>query len=589
MDTPDPAATGRGVGPSFLGHLLRDRSLRLAGSLAIAVTIPVAVLFYFQFRSIRDLGRSSAVVLRQLSQETAAGVTSEIEDALKKPYINVLLRTSQQQSDPLNLAAIEPTFEQALATMPFIGRFYVWSDVSAEHRGELLAYDRENEGFHSNLPEAAMVVQRLRELAPQKRAISVFEATIDGRRTYFQAQLRFVFPMRDKLTSFVAFRVDAERLRHEFFPTLVGEKLKSVEGPTGFPPLELTLFDDYEHVVFPRNGEIPAVYVDERTFPLVFFDPELVSLSAPEGRKLERWHVRTGYGNQTIPAIIDSRARPQQALMGLLAMVMGLSVFFVARAAAREVRVAELKSSFVSSVSHDLKTPLALIQLFAETLELGRLRNTDRAQEYYRIINSEARKLTRLINNLLDFSKIEAGLRKYTKKPVNLTEMTRSVLESLDSQFRHNQFTVTSRLDGDVPVLIDHEAAVQAIENLISNAMKYSPDHREIVVSVDRADGYGVVRVADRGIGVAPRLQRKIFRKFYRVQTDAGSGPQGTGLGLAIVDHVMRGHDGFVRVESEPGRGSTFTLHFPLFAGEIRGDETHSGDRGRTTDVARSA
>jgi len=589
MDTPDPAATGRGVGPSFLGHLLRDRSLRLAGSLAIAVTIPVAVLFYFQFRSIRDLGRSSAVVLRQLSQETAAGVTSEIEDALKKPYINVLLRTSQQQSDPLNLAAIEPTFEQALATMPFIGRFYVWSDVSAEHQGELLAYDRENEGFHSNLPEAAMVVQRLRELAPQKRAISVFEATIDGRRTYFQAQLRFVFPMRDKLTSFVAFRVDAERLRHEFFPTLVGEKLKSVEGPTGFPPLELTLFDDYEHVVFPRNGEIPAVYVDERTFPLVFFDPELVSLSAPEGRKLERWHVRTGYGNQTIPAIIDSRARPQQALMGLLAMVMGLSVFFVARAAAREVRVAELKSSFVSSVSHDLKTPLALIQLFAETLELGRLRNTDRAQEYYRIINSEARKLTRLINNLLDFSKIEAGLRKYTKKPVNLTEMTRSVLESLDSQFRHNQFTVTSRLDGDVPVLIDHEAAVQAIENLISNAMKYSPDHREIVVSVDRAAGYGVVRVADRGIGVAPRLQRKIFRKFYRVQTDAGSGPQGTGLGLAIVDHVMRGHDGFVRVESEPGRGSTFTLHFPLFAGEIRGDETHSGDRGRTTDVARSA
>jgi signal transduction histidine kinase len=433
------------------------------------------------------------------------------------------------------------------------------------------------------------VVQRLRELAPQKRAISVFEANLDGRRTYFQAQLRFVFPMRDKLTSFVAFRVDAERLRNEFFPSLVGEKLKSVEGPTGFPPLEVTLFDEDERVVFPPGGSIPAMFVDERTFPLVFFDPELVSLSAPEGRKLERWHVRTGYGNQTIPAIIDSRARPQQALMGLLAVVMGLSVFFVARAAAREVRVAELKSNFVSSVSHDLKTPLALIQLFAETLELGRLKNTDRAQEYYRIINSEARKLTRLINNLLDFSKIEAGLRKYTKKPVNLTELTRGVLDSLDSQFRHNQFAVTARLDGDVWVQIDPEATVQALENLISNAMKYSPEHREIVVAVDQVDGHGVVRVTDRGIGVSPRLQRKIFRKFYRVQHDAGSGPQGTGLGLAIVDHVMRGHDGFVRVESEAGRGSTFTLHFPLYAGETRGDETHPGDRGRAPDVARSA
>jgi signal transduction histidine kinase len=329
--------------------------------------------------------------------------------------------------------------------------------------------------------------------------------------------------------------------------------------------------------------------VHERTFQLVFFAPELVSFEAPNERKPETWRIRTGYGDQTIPAIIDGRARPQRAMMAMLAGVMALGVFFVARAAARELRVAEMKSTFVSSVSHDLKTPLALIQLFAETLELGRLKNTDRAHEYYRIINSEARKLTRLINNLLDFSKIEAGLRSYRKKPVNLTELTRGVVESLDSQFRHNQFTVTSHLDGDVPVLIDKEAAVQALENLISNAMKYSPEHREIAIEVDRVDGYGVVRVRDRGIGVPARLQRKIFRKFYRIQTDAGSGPQGTGLGLAIVDHVMRGHDGFVRVDSEPGRGSTFTLHFPLYAGETHGDETHSGDRGRAPDVARSA
>ena len=590
MDTPDSAASaGRGVGPSLVGHLIRDRSLRLAGGLAIVVAIPVAVLFYFQFKSIDDLGRSSAVVLRQLSQETADGVTRKIEDTLKAPYITVLLRTPQAQSDPLNLAAIEPTFEQGLGSMPFVSRFYVWSDVSTEHQGELLAYDRENEGFHSNLPEAELVVRRFRELATQKRAISVFEATIDGRRSYFQAQLRFVFPDRDKMTSFAAFRVDGDRLRTEFLPALVNDKLKSVEGPTGFPSLSLTLIDDADRVVFPPGGSIPRTYVDERAFPLVFFDPELVALSAPEGRKFELWRVRTGYDNQTIPAIVGARAQPQRALMAMLAAVMGLGVFIVARAAAREVRVAEMKSTFVSSVSHDLKTPLALIQLFAETLELGRLKNTDRAQEYYRIINSEARKLTRLINNLLDFSKIEAGLRVYSKKPVNLTELTHRVLESLDSQFRHNQFTVTSRLDHDVHVLIDAEAAVQALENLISNAMKYSPEHREIVVEVDRVDDYGVVRVTDRGVGVPPRLQRKIFRKFFRVQTDAGSGPQGTGLGLAIVDHVMRGHDGFVRVESEPGRGSTFTLHFPLYAGETHGDETDSGDRGRAPDVARSA
>src|SRR4029453_18134442 len=118
----------------------------------------------------------------------------------------------------------------------------------------------------------------------------------------------------------------------------MNDKVKGVEGPTGLPPLSVTLVDDAGLVVFPPGGSIPTVYVDERTFPLVFFDPELVALSAPEGRVFARWRLRTGYGNQTIPAIVDGRAQPQRALMAMLAAVMGLGVFIVARAAAREVR-----------------------------------------------------------------------------------------------------------------------------------------------------------------------------------------------------------------------------------------------------------
>ena len=589
MSTAGPLASNRGVGPSAVSRWMRDRSLRLAAGLAVAVAIPVAVLFYFQFRSIAALSQSSAVVLRQLSQEAADGMTQGLQDALRAPYITVLLRVGQVQTEPLDLQAISPTFEHGLETEPFVTRFYVWSDQTTTHRGEVLAYDRKHHGFTAEVPEGALMVKRVRELAPQKHAISVFEETIDGRLTYFQAQLRFKSPSRDQLTSFVALRVDADQLRGEFLPSFITGRMKTVEGPTGFPPLALTVLDSSGRVLFPAGGAAPAHYVDERAFPLVFFEPGLQPYIAPEDHKPEVWRLRTGYGNQTIPEIIAARARPQRTMMAMLAGVMAIGVFFVARAAAREVRLAELKSSFVSSVSHDLKTPLALIQLFAETLELGRLKSTERANEYYRIINSEARKLTSLINNLLDFSKIEAGLRLYRLEPVNLADLTRGVLDSLESQFQHNQFSVATRLDPDVPVMIDKEAAVQALENLLSNAMKYSPEHREILIEVDRLDQYGVVRVRDRGIGIPARLQRKIFNKFFRIQTDAGSGPQGTGLGLAIVDHVMRGHGGFVRVDSEPGRGSTFTLHFPLYAGESHGDETHSGDRGRTADVARSA
>jgi signal transduction histidine kinase len=580
---------GRGVGPSVVGRLVRDHSVRLAAGLAITVAIPVAIMFYFQFRSLSDLGRASTVVLRQLSQETADAVTKDLQDALRAPRTDVILKIFQYQTEPLDLPFIENTFSQGLDTEPFVDGFYVWSEATTEHRNDLLSFDRATRRFVTNPPETALLLGQFRAMAPAQRAIAVFEAPLNGRATYFLAQLRFTFPSRDRMTSFVALRVDAERLRTTFIPQVVAKRLAKVEGPTGFPPLEVTVLDSDQRVIVPPGGPAPTRFVDERTFPLVFYEPDLTQLTAPTSMTVETWRVRTGYHDQSIPEIVAARARPQRMMMAMLAGIMALGVFFVARALARELRVAEMKSSFVSSVSHDLKTPLALIQLFAETLELGRLKNTDRAQEYYRIINSEARKLTRLINNLLDFSKIEAGLRSYKKQPVDLTGLTRGVLESLQSQFQHNQFTVTARLGGEVPVVIDSEAAVQALENLISNAMKYSPEHREITVGVDREGGYGVVRVTDRGIGVPARLQSKIFRKFYRIQTDAGSGPQGTGLGLAIVDHVMRGHAGFVRVDSEPGRGSTFTLHFPLYAGETHGDETHSGDRGRTPDVARSA
>lgn len=582
------ASGGRGVGPSAIGQLMRDRSLRLAAGLAVAVAIPVAGLFYLEFRSLSDLGQSSAVVLRQLSQETADSLAKNIDDALKAPHINVLLRIAQRQTEPLDMPFIRQAFEDSIERDGFITGYYVWSELSNVHRGDVLTYDRTTHEFVSNPPEGAALLAEIREFAPRKRAIVAFPTTIRGRRTYVQVQLRFSEPSRDHISSFVAFSVDAERLRRDYFPKLLASKIRDVQGPTGFPPLAVSMVDDGGRVVYPSGGQRALTVVDEREFPLVFFDKELLAFAAPLETHRETWRLKTGY-EQPIGDIIQARARPQRALMATLAAIMALGVFFVARVAAREVRLAELKSNFVSSVSHDLKTPLALIQLFAETLELGRLKNTERAHEYYRIINSEARKLTRLINNILDFSRIEAGLRRYKSEPADLTALTRRTLESLESQFRQNQFTVTTRFAPDMPaVVLDEEAAEQALENLLSNAMKYSPEHREILVEVDHVEGFGRVRVTDRGIGIPPRQQRRIFRKFYRVESDAGSGPQGCGLGLAIVDHVMRAQGGFVRVDSEPGRGSTFTLQFPVFA-EAHGDETDSGDRGRAADVARSA
>ena len=115
---------------------------------------------------------------------------------MKLPYINTMLGVPQGQTEPFNLPAIARTFDQGLVQQPYVRRYYAWSDVTNEHRDELLAYDRETHEFRTGVPEADLLVRRFRELAPQKRAISVFEATIDGRRTYFQAQLRWATAAR---------------------------------------------------------------------------------------------------------------------------------------------------------------------------------------------------------------------------------------------------------------------------------------------------------------------------------------------------------------------------------------------------------
>lgn len=563
-----------GTSPRPGWHLLHDRAMRLAVGLAIVVAIPMAVLFYFQFRSLNDIEKTSTIVLRQLSSDTADSLTETVEAYLQQPYFGVILRVPQARVEPLDLAFIDPVMHDALLESPFVTSFFVWTE-RGPHGNKWLSYDQRaitpaagnvESRFREDPFFGDRLLPRLRQLVKTRMAIVAFTEEINGRPYYVQAQMRFESFARERMTSVVGFAVDAERLRTEFIPALLRDRLANVQQPVGFPSLEAAVLAEDGTRIFEsdpsRSDDMP---VDERSFPIVFFDKDLLAFAAPFEQQREIWGLRTGYGPQSIPEIVSASTRPQMALMVVLAVAMGLGVFLVAGAAAREVRVAELKSNFVASVSHDLKTPLALIQLFAETLELGRVRTPERAQEYYQIINGEAKKLTRLIENILDFSRMEAGLRPYRMESADLGEIVTRVLARMATQFSQSNFQVRTEIAPVLPrVLADEGATEQAIENLLANAIKYSGEARQLEVSARRAGDHVEVSVTDYGIGISRREQARIFRKFYRVQRELGGGPQGTGLGLAIVDHTMRGHGGYVRVSSEPHQGSTFTLHFPI-------------------------
>jgi len=219
----------------------------------------------------------------------------------------------------------------------------------------------------------------------------------------------------------------------------------------------------------------------------------------------------------------------------------------------------------VANVSHELKTPLALIRLFAETLELGRVQTEEKARQYYRVINKESQRLTQLINNILDFSRIEADRKEYRFAPTDVARIVEEVLEAYRFPIEQQNFTLEVEVAEDLPEAeLDAEAIGQALINLVNNAIKYSRDERYIRLRVRREGDRILISVTDRGIGVAKADQKKIFEKFYRAENSLLHETKGSGLGLALVQHIMEAHGGTVEVESTPGKGSTFTLVLPL-------------------------
>jgi len=253
----------------------------------------------------------------------------------------------------------------------------------------------------------------------------------------------------------------------------------------------------------------------------------------------------------------------------LVLSVTAFGAYLVWRDVRRELRIAEMRSRFVSAVSHELKTPLTAIRMFAETLQMGRSADPEVQAEYLETIVDESERLTRLLNNVLDFSKIERGQKAYRREPTCLAEIVESSARAMRYPLEQQQFGLDVQVeDGMPPARVDRDAIEQAILNLLANAMKYSGESRDIALRLGRANGFAVIGVADHGIGIEPDQQARIFEQFYRVPTKRNEGIPGTGLGLTLVRHIAEAHGGHVSVDSVPDQGSTFTIHLPLEAGE---------------------
>jgi len=223
-----------------------------------------------------------------------------------------------------------------------------------------------------------------------------------------------------------------------------------------------------------------------------------------------------------------------------------------------------LKTEFISTVSHELRTPMSSIQGLTELLQEGKIKDRAKREEIIGLLASESGRVSRLIHNILDFAKIEQQRKTYHLESTEVRPLIEEAVKVLSHRIEQEGFRLQSSFPQDAVVLsVDKDAFKQVLINLIDNAMKYSPEDKEIEIQVLDQPGEVEVEVSDRGIGIRPEQKDRIFDKFYRAPEAARVNPKGVGMGLKIVKHIMDAHHGEVRVESRPLGGSTFRIIFP--------------------------
>jgi signal transduction histidine kinase len=270
--------------------------------------------------------------------------------------------------------------------------------------------------------------------------------------------------------------------------------------------------------------------------------------------------------NANPEAVLNQFAQRRRLMMmglAMLALLVVAASYFIGRAVSRELAAARLQTDFVSAVSHEFRTPLTSMRQFTEMLVEDESLSPEKRRAFYGAQDRATRRLSRLVESLLDFGRMEAGARPYRLERLDAGRLVRATAEEFKQETNPTNLVMECTVPDEGPaVKADREALAQAIWNLLDNAVKYSGNSPVVHVEVEAGNPVAI-RVRDQGFGILPSERNRILRKFVRGSSAKACGVKGTGIGLAMVKHIVDAHAGKVLVESEPGKGSTFTILLP--------------------------
>lgn len=366
--------------------------------------------------------------------------------------------------------------------------------------------------------------------------------------------ISFIKRERQDRIYYVVLKISLDYVVRDLFPAI----LTPLDGKVMY-----CVRDDEGRVIYGAPIGQAGKFLYERAFPTTLYLWRL-QLSPTPAASLN-WEEK-------------ARRRSEYLLITLTLTIMIAGTMFLLYASQKERRANQLKSDFISNVSHELKTPLSLIRMFGELLALGKLKSPDKAKEYAEIITRESERLTRLIDNVLDFARMERGRSAYDFQLGNLREVVERSLDVYRHRLEREGFKLVTKIDADLPpTMIDENAMTLLLLNLLENAVKYGKE--EIAVYLTRVGGHLRLVVGDQGPGIPADEHRKIFERFYRTRQARQTAARGSGIGLALVKHIAEAHGGSVMVDSEPGKGAALIVDVPIRAPEspvATPDEVHA-------------
>lgn len=539
----------------------------------VAVALPALTLLVVQYRSLRTLEQTLPIYRRELMFRFLDTVSSDVFHTYRD-HANRVLSVPAEAITPHKNGVIQLGGDRTrvLQAVERVADYFGRQEFKGARRFFLVVATRENEHdgdetlFYNPASRAMEFDPQAAELRAIRVACAAFmiyirtgvDAVQKGpigidRDPNYTMIVKFIVDAEQRPIAIAGFMLNRDWFHNEAVPNSVRKNI-----PVFFPGEEQNV------VVVLRIDDNDVMYSNQ---PAESGAPEVSS-------RLNPYFMRYGLGIRMRGASAAQWARRSLILNVILSLTMTLALAGALmlgwRAAAREMKLSRMKADFVANISHEFRTPLSSILALAELMKMGRVKDFGEVREFGHYIESQGHRVMRLVNNILDFSRIESGRKEYYFEPADAREVVNDALEACAGQLKKSGHAINFEPQEVLPpVRLDAAAMTLALTNLLDNAIKYSRADEAIQVRLSHHGDEMLITVTDQGIGIARDDQERVFEKFYRVSSGLVHDVKGSGLGLAIVKHIVEAHRGRVTLDSEPGRGSSFTIHLPVEGQEV--------------------